>query len=144
MSADDAKKPGPTNVTPVGGSRKVIITTFGSVVNSGEAIIRLSQQPVSLRTAQRILKLKHKIDELGMDFFERRDAIAAEKGTPIGNKKWKLETAQKEEYQTAVEMLIMQEVQIPMDICITLADLSEARISAADLERLAFLVEDMA
>ena len=148
MSAAEAKKPSLADIAPASGSsRKVIITTLESAINSREAVIRLSQQPVGLRTARRILVLKQKIDELGAAFGERRDAIAAEKGTPTGDgtqSRWKLEPAQMEEFQAEIAKLLKEEVQIPMDVCITLADLNEARISAADLERLSFLVEDLA
>ena len=144
MSAE-AKKPSLADITPAGAaSRKVIITTLESVINCREAVIRLSQHPVGLRTAQRILELKQKIDEIGLVFGTRRDAIAAEKGTPTGENKWKLEPAQMEEFQAEIGKLLKEEVQVPQDVCITLADLNDARISAADLERLSFIVQDLA
>lgn len=128
-------------------SHKGIITTLESVIASREAVIRLSQQPVGLRTAHRILNLKQKIEELGIAFSQRRDAVAAKKGTPTGNseseKRWKLEPVRMVEFQAEIGRILKEEVRIPSDVCITLADLDEARISAADLERIAFLVEDL-
>jgi len=142
MSAPDTKKSGLAEVAIGEDQSDSFATKLSNVINSREAVIRLSNQAVPLRTAQSLLKLKKTLDVLGTSFSESRDALAAEKGTPAGPQKWKLEPAQLEEFQAGIMKLLDEEVQIPQDARISLGDLSEVRLSAVDLEALTYLFEN--
>jgi len=123
-------------------SRKVIITTTSNVLLAREAFMRLYQQPGNLAVAQKLMKTKKSLDEIGFGFAEKRDAIAAGLGTPVETGKWKIEADRVEEFQEAVAKITTEEVQISQDVCLTMASLQEFRISAEDLERLTFLILD--
>lgn len=125
------------------GAEEVLTTTLGDVINGREAITRLSQQAVGLKAAQQILKLQKHLDEIGTDFAKRRDAVAAEMGTPAGEGKWKLEKDKLDEFAAAVSKIMKEEVTIPVSVCISLAILEDSRISAADLHAITFLVADL-
>lgn len=131
------------DVPAAGAGRKVVMVTVGAIVNSREAIMRLSQQPVPVGTAQKYLKLKSITDELGSAFGEKRDALASEKGTPNGPGKWKLEADKMTEFNDGINDLLKEEVQFPQEACISLSDLGEAQISAADLELISYAVIDL-
>lgn len=126
------------------GVSEITDATYEHVVNAREAFIRLSQQPVDLPIAQKFLKTKKILDAIGQTFGEKRDAVAAEMGTPEGPGKWKLEASKVEEFQQAITDLLKKVVDIPRDAYLTMrSDLQGVRISAEDLDRLAFLILDL-
>ena len=143
MSSPVSKKSG---LTEVAAGEEVVKDSFATklanVINSRDAVVRLSNQAVPLRTAQSLLAVKKTLDTLGAEFGEKRDALAAEKGTPAGPQKWKLEPAQMEEFQAGIIKLLDEEVQVPRDARISLGDLSEVRLSAVDLDSLSYLIEN--
>lgn len=122
--------------------RKVVVVPTGTIIASRDAIMRLSQQAVPVGTAQKYLKLKSAADEIGSVFGEKRNALASEKGTENGPGRWKLEPDQIAEFNEGVEALLKEEVQFPQESCLVLSDLSEAKISAADLELIKYAIND--
>lgn len=131
--------------SPTAGSPTQSTVLLESILTSREAVVRLSQQQVSLPAAQHVLRLKLWADDLAAGFSKRRDAIVAEKGTLISDgpqKRWKLEADQVEEAQAAVEKIVKEAVDVPKDVYLSPDVLQEFKVSAEDLERLSPLIKD--
>jgi hypothetical protein len=126
-----------------GSTRKVVITTLEIVINGLPALARLTQPPVSLKIAQRFLKLKQVIDDISKAFNVRRNALISAHGVATGDNAWKLDPAQMEGFRTELVTVLKEEVRLPQEVCISLADLADVKISADDLEKLAFVLLDL-
>jgi hypothetical protein len=101
----------------------------------------LAKQPVAIPVAQKFLKMKHFFEEIGADFDKRRNTILAEKGEPVEDNKYRLDPDALDEFNKEIGKIAEEEIQIPLDLCVPMADLVEVKMSADDLEVIGFMIE---
>ncbi len=117
--------------------------TVEDVFNSRESFTRLSQQPVALATAKKIMDLNTYLSGICADFLKQRASVAEKMGSPAEEGGWKLEPDAMAGFCAEARRLANEEVEIPQAWRLTLAELSEVRISAGDLERVKYAVVDL-
>jgi hypothetical protein len=124
-------------------AEKVVITTIETVLGGRESLARLSQREASVAVALKIMGLSKFLTPFIAGFVARRHAILSANGTAAGENRWKLDPEQRAGFESEIRAAAEEEIRIPLSICLTLSDLAEVKISAGDLERVAYLIRDL-
>ena len=124
-------------------AQKVVIVKTTDVLACRQALKKLCDQSVSLKTAQKFLELEKYATKIATEFGESRDKVAQEKGGEFVKGVLKLTGDAKDSFTKQINVILETEVKIPLKLCVYLADVAEAKISAHDLGDISFLVIDM-
>lgn len=102
---------------------------------------RLYKQPLSATESFRLRRLAPQIDAIIMPFYETRAELVKKLGTSIKDKEdaYTLQETAAEEFNKEIQQLLDSEVELEGDT-IKFSRLGNATISAADLDRLNWLI----
>jgi hypothetical protein len=117
--------------------------SLGELADACEALAELTTQPLDVSCSVKVLRIQRACRPLMIRVLQAREREASRLGTSNGNGAYHLPGDALEEYRAAMKPVLSEIISIPAAGRLILAELSGAKISPGNLERMAPLLSDL-
>lgn len=131
----------PPSASPT--AHPVSCCSLGQLADAYETLAELMVQPLDVSCAVKVLRIQRACRPLMVRVLRVREEAAMRFGTSRGDGTYQLPGDKLEEYKTAIAPVLSEIIPIPPAGKLTLAELSGAKISPINLEKLAPLLSDL-
>ncbi len=145
QALNNASTAAPGGATPSASpaAHPVSCCSLGQLADAYETLAELMVQPLDVSCAVKVLRIQRACRPLMARVLQVREEAAMRLGTSRGDGTYQLPGDKLEEYKAVIRPVLSELIPIPPAGKLTLAELSGAKISPANLEKMAPLLSDL-